>query len=101
MCSNNIRPAVLAHNKIVTDHCERTTIEKISGFDLLNPVIRQVPETIRKLKDFKKKIKNDRAQMIKKLKLACRERLETTSFETLLPVCPLAALRQLVYPQLG
>jgi hypothetical protein len=43
----------LAHNNIVIDHTVRTAIDKLSGFDLLNPkLLPPAPRPKRKLKEF-------------------------------------------------
>lgn len=50
----------LAHNNIVVDHAVRTAIDKISGFDLLNPTSpSSPPPPKKKLKDFFRDLKED------------------------------------------
>lgn len=76
LCANVILGGpFLAHNNIVVDHSTRTAVDKISGFDLLNPTsLKPKPKPKRKLKEFFHDLKADRALMVAELKMVCAER---------------------------
>lgn len=65
----------LVHNNIVVDHAARTVIDKISNFDLLNPVA-PAPKPLpkKKLKVFFEELKEDQKVMVAELKMVCAER---------------------------
>jgi hypothetical protein len=87
----------LAHNSIVIDHQDRTAIDKKSGFDLLNPTPPPAPKPPKKrLKQFFRDLKEDRALMVAELKLVCAERKCKIKghFEEVKPVDAIAAIRQ-------
>ena len=64
----------LVHNHIVVDHANRTVIDKISGFDLLNPKPLVTPLPLkRKLKDLFTKVMATRKLVSAELRLACQK----------------------------
>jgi hypothetical protein len=65
----------LAHNNIVIDHAARTAIDKLSGFDLLNPKPSPPPpQPKKKLKEFFRDLQEDRKLMLAELKMVCAKR---------------------------
>jgi hypothetical protein len=87
----------LSHNNIVIDHADRTVIDKVSGFDLLNPPPPPAPKAPKQtLKQFFLQLKADRALMLAELKMVCAEHLLTirNRFEVVKPIDLVAALRQ-------
>lgn len=89
----------LAHNNIVVDHASRTAIDKLTGFDLLNPKAPPAPLPPKnKLKDFFRDLKRDRKLMVAELKMVCAERRckIVGLMENVQVVDPLAAVRQRV-----
>lgn len=66
----------LTHNNIVVDHACCTTMDKESGFDLLNPSPPPPPAPPkRKLKDFFHGLKEDCKMLVAELKMVCAESL--------------------------
>ena len=63
----------LVHNHIVVDHMDRTVINKISGFDLLNPrpLVTPLPPK-HKLKDLFMKVMATWKLVSAELRLACQ-----------------------------
>ena len=64
----------LVHNHIVVDHANRTVIDKISGFDLLNlkPLVTPLPPK-HKLKDLFTKVMATQKLVSAELRLACQK----------------------------
>ena len=64
----------LTHNNIVIDHAARTAINKLSGFDLLNPKpLAPPPQPKEKLKEFFHDLQSDRKLMLAELNMVCTE----------------------------
>ena len=65
----------LTHNNIVIDHAARTAIDKLSGFDLLDPKpLAPPPQPKKKLKEFFRDLQSDRKLMLAELNMVCAER---------------------------
>ena len=65
----------LVHNNIIVDHAAQTAVDKISNFDLLNPVTpppKLLPK--KKLKDFFKELQENQKLMVAELNMVCAER---------------------------
>ena len=79
LCSNILLGLpFLTHNNIVIDHAARTTIDKESGFDLLDENSRMPHKTMRKMIPPKERVKQilmNCKTMIEELKTKCAERL--------------------------
>jgi hypothetical protein len=86
----------LAHNNIVIDHAARTAVDKLSGFDLLNPKpAPPAPQPKKKLKEFFRDLQKDRKLVLAELNMVCAERkckLKNV-FEKPKPVDLVAAVR--------
>jgi hypothetical protein len=67
----------------------------VTGFDLLNPVIKPGVKPRLNRNEFDKKLKIDRAQMVAELTLVCKEHIEETAEEDL-PTGVLATLREII-----
>ena len=67
----------LEHNNIVIDHACCTVIDKVSGFDLMNPKLQPIPippSPKCKLKQLFCDLKEDQKLMVTELKMVCAER---------------------------
>jgi hypothetical protein len=84
----------LTHNNIVIDHSSHTVIDKVSGFNLLNPKAPPPPPK-QKLKDFFTELTANHKLMVAELNMVCAERknLLANKFETVTPVDHVAAIR--------
>jgi hypothetical protein len=85
------------HNNIVVDHADQTAVDKISNFDILNPVApppKPLPK--KKLKDFFKELQEDRKLMVAELNMVCAERrcMMDRKNETVKPVDVVAVIWQ-------
>jgi hypothetical protein len=76
----------LSVNNLVTDYCNRTCIDKVTGFDLMNPKPpTKPPEPKPKLRKIYEKIMSDRKEMLNELATVCSVRKATVE-ESLEPV---------------
>ncbi|KAF8214602.1 hypothetical protein K438DRAFT_1955648 [Mycena galopus ATCC 62051] len=102
--SNLCAPVILGlpflkHNSIVVDHADRTVIDKLNNYNLLDPVIASPPPPPKpRLRELLKKTKADHKLLADELHAVCATRLQVLTdanlFETVREVDVVAAVRE-------
>ena len=89
----------LIHNNIVTDHAQRSCIDKMTGYNILNPApVKPPPPPRKRLKEQIKDAKATKKLVLAELEEVCRKRIadKKLTFEEVKDVDVIAAIRDTI-----
>ena len=89
----------LIHNNIVTDHAQRSCIDKMTGYNILNPApVKPPPPPRKRLKEQIKEAKATKKLVLAELGAVCRKRIadKKLTFEEVKDVDVIAAIRDTI-----